>query len=112
MVLCKSLVEWPHALWTEPARALTPVLAPPVMGRGTERNREPCLPELVGKPLHRCFPAEVGVKGQHHIFHLWGRPRQPCRPSGSADESDHGSGRKPCCQQCQAIKAAFDQDNP
>src|SRR6266568_103666 len=111
MVLCKSLVERPQALRTEPAPALAPILAPPVMGRWTERGREPCLPELAGKSLHRCFPAIVGVKGQHDTFHLWSQLCQPERSGSSANQGDHSPGRKASGQQCHAIKAAFDQHN-
>src|SRR6266567_2026198 len=97
MVLCKSLVERPHALRTESAPALAPVLTPPVMGWWAERDRESCLPELAGEACHRCLPAIVGVKGQHHAFDLWGRSHQPERSGSSADQGDHSTGWKACC---------------
>ena len=70
------------------------------------------------KPACRNSPASrsiatcsaiVGIEGQHHAFDLWCKSCQPDRPGGSADQGDHGIGRKPRSQQNQAIEAAFDQ---
>ncbi len=109
---CNSLVERPHALWAEPAPALTPVLPPLVMGWWTEHDRESYLPELDGKAFHRGPPAVIGIKGQHDSFDLWSRPCQPSWAGSSTDQGEDARGRKSCCQQSQAIKAAFDQDHP
>src|SRR6516225_8918334 len=60
VLLCTCFVEWPDALWAEPAPAFAPILAPLIVRWWTGRYDESSPPELFGKSLHRHRSAIVG----------------------------------------------------